>query len=146
MAGTMKWRATPSRSTFTRCERNSPTASSATSAAWATCWPRRRRRLSIRNRLLLWLLSALLILTALITAVAYVVERTALREHENERLKRIALAIPANLKKADLRQINVKLHHGRDDFALQIWDSGSMLIYFSHADFALSGLSPPGFS
>src|ERR1700737_751201 len=123
MAGTMKWKATPSRSTFTRCERNSPTGSSATSAAWAICWPRKKPRLLIRGRLLLWLLSGLLILSTLITAVSYVVERIALREHENERLKRIALAIPPNLKKADLRQINVKLHHGRDDFALQIWDS-----------------------
>jgi two-component system OmpR family sensor kinase len=102
--------------------------------------------LSIRNRLLLWLLSGLLILSTLITAVSYVVERIALREHENERLKQIALAIPPNLKKADLRQINVKLHHGRDDFALQIWDGDSTLIYQSHADFALPRFSTPGFS
>jgi two-component system OmpR family sensor kinase len=102
--------------------------------------------LSIRNRLLLWLLSALLILTCLITAVTYVVERISLRQHENERLKQIALDIPSNLKKADLRQINVKLYHGRDDFELQIWDSDAALIYQSHADFALPRFSTPGFS
>jgi two-component system OmpR family sensor kinase len=102
--------------------------------------------LSIRGRLLVWLLSALLVLTILITTVTYVVERIALRDHENERLKRIALAIPPHLKKADLRQINVKLYHGRDDFALQIWDSDATLIYQSHADFSLPRFSKPGFS
>jgi two-component system OmpR family sensor kinase len=102
--------------------------------------------LSIKGRLLAWLLSALLVLTSLITAVTYVVERIALRDHENERLKRIALAIPSTLKKADLRQINVKLYHGRDDFELQIWDSDAALIYQSHADFALPRFSTPGFS
>ncbi|HEV7443313.1 MAG TPA: ATP-binding protein [Steroidobacteraceae bacterium] len=102
--------------------------------------------MSIRNRLLLWLLSALLVASTVITAATYIVERIAIRDSENNRLKRIALAIPADLKKADLRQINVKLHHGPDDFALQIWDADATLIYQSQADLSLPRLSTLGFS
>ena len=102
--------------------------------------------MSIRDRLLLWLLSALLVASTLITAATYIVERIAIRDSENSRLQQIALAIPGHLKKADLRQINVKLHHGPDDFLLQIWDGDGTLIYQSHPDLTLPSFSTLGFS
>jgi two-component system OmpR family sensor kinase len=105
-----------------------------------------RYRFSIKGRLQLWLLSALIILSTLFIVITYGVDRITLRDKFNHRLERIALAIPPNLKKADLRQINVKLPHGRDDFVLQIWDRDNTPIYQSNSDIALPRFSKAGFS
>ncbi|RAK61378.1 two-component sensor histidine kinase [Phenylobacterium hankyongense] len=103
------------------------------------------RRSSIKRTLLLWLVSALFALSALFIATTYVVERIMLEHDQNGRLEQIARAIPPNLKQADVRAINVKLHHGPDDFLLQIWDGGAE-IYRSHDDLRLPRFSVPGFS
>jgi two-component system OmpR family sensor kinase len=105
-----------------------------------------RYRFSIKGRLQLWLLSALIILSTLFILISYGVDRITLRDKLNQRLERIALAIPPNLKKADVRQINVKLSLGRDDFILQIWDRDGAPIYQSNASIALPRFSKAGFS
>jgi two-component system, OmpR family, sensor kinase len=95
---------------------------------------------------LLWLLSALIALSTLFISITYVVERKMLQRNLDRRLQQIAVAIPPNLKSTDLRAINIKLHHGKDDFLLQIWDSDGQTVYQSHADLALPRFSRPGFS
>ena len=106
----------------------------------------KKHRLSIKGSLLLWLLSALVILSTLFILITYVIDRITLRDEYNDRLRQIALAIPPKLKKADLRQINVKLHHGPDDFVLQIWGRDADLIYQSQSDFTLPQFATAGFS
>ena len=103
-------------------------------------------RFSIRGRLQLWLLSALLILSTLFILITYGVDRVRLRDKFNHQLESVALAIPANLTKADSRQINVKLSLGRDDFVLQIWGRDNTPIFQSNADMALPRFSKAGFS
>jgi two-component system OmpR family sensor kinase len=103
-------------------------------------------RLSIKGALLFWLLSALLVLSTIFILATYAVDRISLRNKYNDRLKQIALSIPSQLKTSDLRQINVKLFHGRDDFVLQIWDRSSRLVYQSHTDITLPQYSTAGFS
>lgn len=105
-----------------------------------------RVRLSIKGRLQLWLLSALIILSTLFILITYGVDRIRLRDKFNHQLERVALAIPPNLTKADLRQINVKLSLGRDDFVLQVWDRGNTPVYQSNADIVLPRFSKAGFS
>ena len=102
-------------------------------------------RLSIKGALQCWLLSALAVLSAIFIFATYVADRISLRIKYNDRLERIALSIPSELKSADLRQINVKLHHGRDDFDLQIWDRAARLVYQSHADVTLPQYAGAGF-
>ncbi|WP_459572073.1 ATP-binding protein [Cupriavidus sp. 8B] len=103
-------------------------------------------QLSIKNRLLIWLLSTLIVISSVFIMLTYANERIALRDKMNDRLKQIAMSISPNLKKADLRQINLKLHHDKDDFVLQIWDSEAELIYQSQSDFTMPRYDRPGFS
>lgn len=102
-------------------------------------------RSSVKRTLVQWLVSALVALSAVFIGITYVVERSGLEHRQDRRLERIALAVPPNLKSADLRSINVKLLHGRDDFLLQIWN-GDSEIYQSHADLAAPRFSTLGFS
>ncbi|HWZ48495.1 MAG TPA: two-component sensor histidine kinase, partial [Herbaspirillum sp.] len=103
-------------------------------------------RFSIKGRLQLWLLSALLILSTLFILITYGVDRIRLRDKFNHQLERVAFAIPPNVTKADSRQINLKLSLGRDDFVLQIWNRDNTSIYQSNADIVLPRFSKTGFS
>lgn len=102
------------------------------------------RAVSIRRRLLLWLLASHLGMGFVFVTATFMVERAWIEQHQDQRLRKIALDIPDTLKPADLRSINVKLFHGRDDFLLQIWD-GDHEIYRSTVDRGLSRIAQSGF-
>ncbi|WP_206243421.1 ATP-binding protein [Novosphingobium terrae] len=100
--------------------------------------------MSIRRRLLLWLLACLLGVSCVFIAATYLIERVGIEHHQDQRLRRIAQDIPDSLKPDDLRSFNVKLFHGRDDFLLQIWQ-GDREIYRSTVDRELPRGLQPGF-
>lgn len=104
----------------------------------------RHRSLSIRRRLLLWQLACLLGVSCIFIVSTYWIERAGIEHHQDLRLRKIALDIPDSLKPDDLRSINVKLFHGRDDFLLQIWQ-GDREIYRSTIDRELPRALQPGF-
>jgi len=99
---------------------------------------------SIKQRLLLWLLVPLLGLSVVFIGGTYAVERAAIEHYQDLRLRQIATGIPPRLKTADFRAINVKLFHGRDDFLLQVW-TGDREIYRSTIDRGLPRFTQPGF-
>lgn len=107
--------------------------------------PRRDGSLSLR-RLIRFHLSVLLVTVFVLFSLAtYVTERLTIRASQDRRLGNIALSVPHGIKDSDLRSINIKLNHGRDDFVLTIWN-GDRQVYRSHEDVALSRSARAGFA
>jgi two-component system OmpR family sensor kinase len=98
------------------------------------------------KRLVQYHVSMLMVLVfVLFSVLTYVSERYTIRFSQDRRLQKIAMAVPSTVKDNDLRSINIKLTHGRDDFVLTIWN-GDRQVYRSHEDVDIARLTQPGFS
>jgi two-component system OmpR family sensor kinase len=98
------------------------------------------------RRLVQFHVSMLIVLVFVCFSIlTYAAERYTIRFSQDRRLQRIALSVPETVRDADLRSINIKLTHGRDDFVLQIWH-GDKQVYRSHEDVDLARMTRPGFT
>lgn len=98
------------------------------------------------RRLVQFHVSLLIVLVfAGFSVLTYLAEHYTIRFSQDRRLRNIALSVPETVKDADLRSINIKLTHGRDDFVLLIWHGGRQ-VYRSHEDVDLARVTRPGFS
>ncbi|HWW07497.1 ATP-binding protein [Collimonas sp.] len=102
--------------------------------------------MSIRNRLLFWLLSGLTILGACFVLADYLIDRALLADIYNDQMSQIAFAIPADFSGGDLERNPPALKYDGDDSILQIWDQNGKLSYRSHAGISLPQFTTPGFS
>lgn len=101
--------------------------------------------MSIKRRLLLWLLSGLAILGLCFVLANYLIDRALLRAIYNDQLRQIADAIPLRFKAADLEQEDPALHYDRDNFILQIWEHDGPMTYHSNDKIVLPLFLKPGF-
>jgi two-component system OmpR family sensor kinase len=101
---------------------------------------------SIKNRLLLWLLSGLAILGVCFLCADYLIDHALLLDVYDDQMQQIANAIPARFSAADLQQQDVKMKYERDDSILQIWERGGPMTYRSNPDIVLPLAAMPGFS
>src|SRR5690349_7397034 len=144
MDGTRRSRATRSRSTSTACAASSTRTSSATSAAWATR-SRRAPEMSIRRRLLVFLLTGMLVVGLAVTALVFYQARSTANEMFDYQLKQIALALrdraylPGDL--AETLQAAEGL-----DFVIQAWTPDGRLVYESHPQISMPATGVEGFS
>jgi two-component system OmpR family sensor kinase len=101
---------------------------------------------SIRNRLLFWLLSGLTVLGTCFVAADYLVDRALLLDVYDDQMKQIAYAIPVRFSAADLQQRDHTFRYERDDSILQIWERDGALTYRSQPNIVLPRFSTPGFT
>lgn len=101
---------------------------------------------SIRNRLLFWLLSGLAILGACFVLADYLIDRALLTDIYDDQMSQIAFAIPAHFNNSDLERTGPALKYDGDDSILQIWDQNGKLGYSSHPDIILPQFATLGFS
>jgi two-component system OmpR family sensor kinase len=101
---------------------------------------------SIKNRLLLWLLSGLAVLGIFFVFADYLIDRALLLDIYDDQMTQIAYAIPLRFSAADLQQKDRFLNYERDDSILQIWERDGALTYHSHPQIILPSFSTPGFS
>lgn len=102
--------------------------------------------MSIRNRLLFWLLSGLAILGVCFMVADYLIDRALLADIYDDQMNQIAFAIPANFSGGGLEKNTPALKYDGDDSILQIWDSSGKLTYRSHPEIVLPPFSTPGYS
>ncbi|SFH70665.1 two-component system, OmpR family, sensor kinase [Collimonas sp. OK307] len=101
---------------------------------------------SIRNRLLFWLLSGLTILGACFVLADYLIDRALLADIYDDQMSQIAYAIPAHFSSSDLERSAPALKYDGDDSILQIWDENGKLRYTSHPAMVLPQFAKLGFS
>jgi two-component system OmpR family sensor kinase len=101
---------------------------------------------SIRNRLLFWLLSGLTILGACFVLADYLIDRALLADIYDDQMSQIASAIPVHFSGGDLETSGPALKYDGDDSILQIWDQNGKLSYSSHPAIVLPRFSTLGFS
>jgi two-component system, OmpR family, sensor kinase len=101
---------------------------------------------SIKNRLLFWLLSGLAILGACFMVADYLIDRALLADIYDDQMNQIAFAMPAHFHGGELEKNTPALKYDGDDSILQIWDKSGKLIYRSHPDIVLPPFPTPGYS
>ena len=101
---------------------------------------------SIRKRLLLLQLSAMLLLSALALSGAYYRVRDVFFEMQDYHLQQVALLLMQQGELADQRRS--VLERGEDDldFIGQIWSENGKLLYSSHADYPIPQSNHSGLS
>ncbi|HEY4318550.1 MAG TPA: ATP-binding protein [Herbaspirillum sp.] len=102
--------------------------------------------MSIKKRLLLWLLSGLTVLGVIFLLADYLIDRALLQDIYDDQMKQIAYAIPLRFNEADLEERRTVSHYDRDDSILQIWKSDGTLAYSAFPQHVLPMFSTPGFS
>ena len=102
--------------------------------------------MSIKNRLLLWLLSGLTVLGVVFVVADYLTDRALLIDIYDDQMEQIAYAVPIRFTAADINKKNHPHQYERDDCVLQIWDSDGALSYRSQPKVVLPMFGTPGFS
>ncbi|HEY4072341.1 MAG TPA: ATP-binding protein [Herbaspirillum sp.] len=102
--------------------------------------------MSIKRRLLLWLLSGLAVLGICFVFADYLIDRALLLDIYDDQMKQIAYAIPIRFKTADLQEKDLLQKYQRDDCILQIWERDGPMTYRSDPDIILPRFSTPGFT
>lgn len=102
--------------------------------------------MSIKNRLLLWLLSGLTVLGVVFVVADYLTDRALLLDIYDDQMEQIAFAVPMRFTAADLNKKNHPHQYESDDCVMQIWDRDGALSYRSQPKVVLPMFSTPGFS
>lgn len=101
---------------------------------------------SIRRRLLLWLLSALLLSCALAGAATYYEAREEVSELSDRQLREMAFSLSHQDVFLPVASENGSMGEEEDDLVVQVWDRTGTLAYSSLPDVHLPRYSRPGFS
>ncbi|AYR23239.1 ATP-binding protein [Herbaspirillum rubrisubalbicans] len=102
--------------------------------------------MSIRNRLLCWLLSGLAVLSLLYMLADYQTDHALLTDIYDDQMIQVALSVPDELIQAPQRADAELPGYESDDCILQIWAHNGDLLYRTNRDIVLPPFSQAGFS